>query len=384
VRNNLKSNLSRIESPGKHLIDLLVNIEKKDKPNSPRYVKNQRRFIKCISAKDETTDSSSDSIISSDDEETVEEIEVLPICSYQKQNQNRTLTKVSNQNKNENINKLEKLPVNVSGDTVKNSVFRKKSIDSVAVVSTTMHPILKSHLVNTNTILLSNESNESVNREISSFTDHIPSWGGTFLFGRYRAKVVNTCTIDNYLFALWVISKIDIRLIEIFPVSEITFSFKKIINKIESNEWDSARLIWYTEVMKRKITNKEISFFGTVQDFFIKYLYQFQQYDLIQKCKVDCLKDKSVLESGSHIIILAKVKNTGIQIENGHKDKCEICKQIITHEIKFYKIPSILIKETESRLKLIDLADEMTISSLNFKLLCGILHVNSNHFVSIF
>jgi len=46
--------------------------------------------------------------------------------------------------------------------------------------------------------------------------------------------------------------------------------------------------------MKRKITNREISFFGTVQDFFIKYLYQFQQYDLIQKCKIDCLKGKSI------------------------------------------------------------------------------------------
>jgi hypothetical protein len=66
--------------------------------------------------KDETTDSSSDSIISSDDEETVEEIEVLHICSYQKQNQNRSLTKVLNQNNYKNINELEQLPVNVSGD----------------------------------------------------------------------------------------------------------------------------------------------------------------------------------------------------------------------------------------------------------------------------
>jgi hypothetical protein len=89
--------------------------------------------------------------------------------------------------------------------------------------------------------------------------------------------------------------------------------------------------------MKRKITNREISFFGTVQDFFIKYLYQFQQYDLIQKCKIDCLKDKSVLESGSHIIFVPKVKNTGIQIVNGQNDKCEIFKQILTSEIKFKK-----------------------------------------------
>ncbi len=141
MRNNIKRNSSRIESPGKHLIDLLVNIEKKDKLNSPRYVENQRRFLKCISVKDETTDSSSDSIISSDDEETVEEIMVLHICSYQKQNQNRSLTKVLNQNYYKNINELEQLPVNVSGDLVKNSVFRKISIDSVAIESTKMHPI---------------------------------------------------------------------------------------------------------------------------------------------------------------------------------------------------------------------------------------------------
>jgi hypothetical protein len=168
-------------------------------------------------------------------------------------------------------------------------------------------------------------------------------------------------------FSLWVISKIDItkidiRLIENFPESEIIFALKKIISEIDSYEWDSARLFWYTEVMKRKITNKEISCFGTIHDLFIKYLYQFQQYDLIQKCRVDCLKDKSVSESGSYIIFLAKVKNTGIQIVNGHNDTCEICKQLLTSKIKFYEIPSVLIKETESRLKIIDLDDEMTIS----------------------
>jgi hypothetical protein len=71
------------------------------------------RLKNCISAKDETTDSSSDSIFSSYDEETVVEKEVIPNCSYQKQNQNRFLTEVPNQKNKKNSNKLEKFTFQV-------------------------------------------------------------------------------------------------------------------------------------------------------------------------------------------------------------------------------------------------------------------------------
>ena len=70
VSNNLKNGLSKIESPAKHLINLFVNIENKDKPNKPQYVKHRRRFLKLATPKVKTIDSSSDSILSSDGETT--------------------------------------------------------------------------------------------------------------------------------------------------------------------------------------------------------------------------------------------------------------------------------------------------------------------------
>jgi hypothetical protein len=47
--------------------------------------------------------------------------------------------------------------------------------------------------------------------KLPDFTEHLPKWGAKFSFGRSLVTVVNTCTIDNYLFALWFLSKIEIK-----------------------------------------------------------------------------------------------------------------------------------------------------------------------------
>jgi hypothetical protein len=114
-----------------------------------------------------------------------------------------------------------------------------------------------------------------------------------FAFRTFETKVINTCTIDNFLFAFWVISKLDQRLIQFLSESDITATLKKIIIEIDNIQWDSARQIWYPEVMKQKIAKQEISFLGTVQEFFIKFLYHYQQHDTIQQCMEGCLKNKT-------------------------------------------------------------------------------------------
>jgi hypothetical protein len=160
---------------------------------------------------------------------------------------------------------------------------------------------------------------------------------------------------------------------------------KQIIEKIDSLEWDSARQLWYTEIMGKRITGRKIDFFGTVQEYFLQYLYPFQLHDIIQKCNEACIKnEKEVLARESYIIYVAKLKNFGFQLINGVKSKCELCKNRVTSEIHFYKKPSFVFVEVETRLKIIDLPDTLKISSLNFKLLCVVIHVNLNHFVSIF
>ena len=74
--------------------------------------------------------------------------------------------------------------------------------------------------------------------KLPDFSEHLPKWGAKFSFRRSLVNAVHTCTIDNYLFALWVLSKIAIKLIE----------------KIDSLQWDSARQLWYTDIMGKKIT----------------------------------------------------------------------------------------------------------------------------------
>ena len=97
-------------------------------------------------------------------------------------------------------------------------------------------------------------------------------------------KVINTCTIDNYLFAFWVLSKLKSNFIETLSELEHAEALKEIIHNIDIYNWNNARQIWYTKVMKINFGDeKVISFFGTVEDKFLKYFYNYQKHDLIQK-----------------------------------------------------------------------------------------------------
>ena len=171
--------------------------------------------------------------------------------------------------------------------------------------------------------------------KLPDFTEHLPKWGAKFSFGRSLVTVVNTCTIDNYLFALWFLSKIEIKLIENIPESSKSLILKQIIEKIDSLEWDSARQLWYTEIMGKRITGRKIDFFGTVQEYFLQYLYPFQLHDIIQKCNEACIKnEKEVLARESYIIYVATLKNFGFQLINGVKSKWELCKNRVTSEMR--------------------------------------------------
>ncbi len=56
-----------VSSPAKYLNQILVNIDNKEIPNNPRYVRNKRNYFKAIRNKENYPTSSSDSEISSDD-----------------------------------------------------------------------------------------------------------------------------------------------------------------------------------------------------------------------------------------------------------------------------------------------------------------------------
>ena len=57
IKNDLNFNPGNIKYPASHLNDILVNTEKSEKCNQPRYVKHIRRIIKKV---DQISESSSD------------------------------------------------------------------------------------------------------------------------------------------------------------------------------------------------------------------------------------------------------------------------------------------------------------------------------------
>jgi hypothetical protein len=95
----------------------------------------------------------------------------------------------------------------------------------------------------------------SIDQIILGFNAHIPIWGGQFTFQKKKLNVTNTCTIDNYLFAFWVLKKIipyfEKRLPQqsIQSINEQSIQLKEIISNIKNKNWYGARQIWYTKIM---------------------------------------------------------------------------------------------------------------------------------------
>jgi hypothetical protein len=167
---------------------------------------------------------------------------------------------------------------------------------------------------------------------------------------------------------------------------EITNFIKQIILKIETCNWNEARQIWYTKIMKMNVRNKQqISFFGTVEDMFLKYMYIYQKHDMIQHCSTGCIKDKSILSERSDILHFARKKNNKVEIVSDISNKCLNCQNQIAFDVRFVYEPCFLFIETNSHLKVNELPKTIVLNNKIFKLLSMILFKKEiKHFVSIF
>ena len=129
-------------------------------------------------------------------------------------------------------------------------------------------------------LTLRNETNLS----IVEFKDHVPKpkWGAIIEYNTNRVSVSNTCPIDYYLFAIWVLSKININLLDDltnFPNTELLID---IIYNIENFNWDLARKIWIVNIMNlhQRTSRRTISLFGSEYGRFFQFIGYFQKYDL--------------------------------------------------------------------------------------------------------
>ena len=336
-----------IKFPSTYLKSLFVNTDKSEKPNQPRYVKHKRRSSIFVEKYDESSSSEiSDYKASSDD------YEITILTKKQR--------KTIRQYKSKTFSQKKPNPEKDKETTNPSTTFETHDMQMERLLAT---------------------------EKISLLSAHIPSWGAQFNHNGSLIKVINTCTIDNYLFALWVLSKVVKNFFEKIPKLEQTKAIIDIINNIDIYQWDIARQIWFTDIMKEDISSKQqINFFGTVEDYFLKYMYVYQKHNLIQQCSKECINNGNlIISEQSDVINLGKLKNVGTRIVTDLSSICSVCKMRVTCLVNFNKNPVFLFAETTSHFKINDLPKTIEIENKTYKLLCAILYLSSRrHFVSVF
>ncbi len=159
--------------------------------------------------------------------------------------------------------------------------------------------------------------------------------------------VSNTCSIDYYLLALWVLSRLKINILnDIFDLIPL----KIIIEFIEKNDWTSARNNWLLNIMqieKSKIKKGELSLFGSEEEMIIKYFWIHQKHKLVQKCSNNCSENNSIYFEDSSSIFIRKTADN-ISIFSFDVPKCKTCKTKTELIIQFHKKPKFIFIEAFS------------------------------------
>jgi hypothetical protein len=326
------SKYRNIKGPGEHLNSVFIDFAKKEPPNISRYVKNVRNKI-------EITDTSEyeDSMVSEHPE----------FSDLEDRNE-------SHYEENNNL-------------------------------------IVEENNISTENESASNNLNQIQSLSLKEFKSHVPEWGGNIIFEKKNIEVSDTCTIDYYLFSLWVIYRQKISIIEGYKSfdSNKYKIIKSIINNIERNNWNKAKELWIFKIMKKdksSIDNNNISLFGSEDMMFFQYITNYQEYRLIQKCRQTCKKNNYIHRSKAKYIFFKKVNNI-LELFFGYTDKCSSCGKMISSVAVFTHSPTfVFIEPSDENILINELPKTIEINGKIFKLLCATIHtmLGRGHFVGIF
>jgi hypothetical protein len=309
--------------PAEYLNNIFVNTSKKEPANNPQYVRNKRQ----------------NNVISSSESESEDETYSL----------NSDLTLSDSQTEASTIND-----------------------DSDEVLSETDEE---------NQLF---EEQNSIN--IQEIKDHVPQWGGKINYQNRKVQVFNTCTIDYFLFALWLQYKLLPNFLSMLPDIEETVVIKNIIQLINSKNWNKAKEIWINDMMqyKEKPIRNSISMFGSENEHFFKYLSEFQTHKLVQLCKNDCIyNDISIIQTDSDNLYFHKLNNQ-VKLYNGFLGYCHHCGQSISCKIIFkHRTNFIFIQSAFGKITFKELPATISISNLRYELFCSTVH-EKGHFYGVF
>ena len=221
------------------------------------------------------------------------------------------------------------------------------------------------------------------NSTITNFKAHIPKWGGTISFNGENVMLTNTCTIDYFLFAFWVLEKLVPHFLENIPNLEKTPLLKEIIQAIDIYNWNKAKEIWIVKIMNYidiPIQNT-ISMFGSVNDRFIRYLSEYQRYRVYQTCD-SCNQNRIEIRESNNLDFL--IQNNNVILDYGYMGTCLSCSTELSCEIHFLNNPNFLFIESITNNIFVNaLPKVISINENKYRLLCAKIGL-SGHFVAIF
>jgi hypothetical protein len=231
---------------------------------------------------------------------------------------------------------------------------------------------------------------ESKQFDLDEFFAHVPEWGGLFVDENYNQtniSIIDTCTIDYMLFALWVSCKLNQTITEsvkMFPDSTIASALSEIIYNIESKNWNVAKSLWLLKIANVLNPNSKqtISTFGSEYEHFIRYIVPFQRFELHIECSIGCINHNKT-RLLTDLFFIKDNKKTQLSILQ--KSACAVCQCAKKETIKFLHDPPLLFIQTkvEDNICKSQLPLQLELSSQKFELLCATTH-SSNHFKAIF
>lgn len=228
--------------------------------------------------------------------------------------------------------------------------------------------------------------------DLDEFFSHVPQWGGILVDENYNLtniSIIDTCTIDYMLFALWVSCKLNKSIVEsikTFPDSTKGSVLLEIISNIESNNWNSAKSLWLLKIANSLDidfnSNKSISTFGSEYEHFVKYIVPFQKFEMHIECSIGCINhNKTRLMTDLFFIKDNKKAHLSIL----RKSACAVCQYEKKESVKFLHNPPLIFIQTkvEDNICKSQLPLELELNSQKYELLCATTHT-TNHFRAIF
>ena len=251
--------------------------------------------------------------------------------------------------------------------------------------------------------------------DLDMLKSNLPKWGGNLINENgLKIKLINTCTIDNFLLGFWVCSKLNSNLVSNINASDIPFKchINSIIEQIDKTNWNEAKSFWILKILgvKPKCScmcsdseceekdckpicdcefdsqcdmklNRELSTFGSEYEFFLEPSAQTQRYKIISICSPDCDLNNRIKYSVS---LLFEKKKSIVSLKFTCKESCQRCKNKLILNTSFLVTPPwVFIQTNKNAIYANELPKILVFGNKSYQFLCATIYSNE-HFRFIF